>query len=92
MKTKSTLIIACLALAFLMIVGTMTAEAQCCWGDVIAAPFVAAGAIVEGAVAVSAAVVTAPFTALSSGNCGIDLCNPCSHPKVSWVPGNYGQF
>ncbi|MGA3118035.1 MAG: hypothetical protein ABSF90_26840 [Syntrophobacteraceae bacterium] len=85
MKAKSTLIIMCLALAFLMIVGTTRAEAQCCWGDAIAAPFVAAGAIVEGAVVVSAAVVTAPFTALSCGSCGISLCSPCSNP-VTFVP------
>ena len=78
MKAKSTLIIACLALAFLVVVGTTSAEAQCCWGDALAAPFVAAGAIVGGAVVVSAAVVTAPFTALSCGSCGVALCNPCA--------------
>jgi hypothetical protein len=87
MKAKPTLIITCLALAFLMIIGTTRAKAQCCWGDAIAAPFVAAGATVEGAVVVSAAVVTAPFTALSCGTCGISLCNPCSNPGVAFVPG-----
>ncbi len=86
MKVKSTLIIACLVLASLMIVGTTTAQAECCWGNVIAAPFVAAGAVVEGAVMLSAAVVTAPFTALSCGNCGIALSNPCSHPWITYVP------
>ena len=83
MKVKSTLIIACLALALLMVVGTTRAEAQCCWGDTLAAPFVAAGAVVYGAVAVSAAVVAAPFTALSCGSCGVSLCSPCS---VTYVP------
>ncbi len=86
MKTKSALIIACLALSLLMVVGTTTAEAQCCWGDALAAPFVAAGAIVYGAVAVSAAIVAAPFTALSCGSCGVSLCNPCSAPPVTYVP------
>jgi hypothetical protein len=92
MKAKSTLIIACLALASLMIVGTTRAEAQCCGLDMIAAPFVAAGAIVEGAAMVSYAVVTAPFTALSCGTCGVSLCNTCNSPKVSLAPGNYGQY
>jgi len=85
MKAKSALTIACLALALFMIVGTTRAEAQCCWGDVIAAPFVAAGTVVYGAVVVSAAIVTAPFTALSCGSCGISLCNPCSS-GVTYVP------
>ena len=78
--------IACLALVMLMVVGTTRAEAQCCWGDVIAAPFVAAGAVVVGAVEVSAAIVTAPFTALSCGSCGISFCNPCSSSGVAYVP------
>ena len=85
MKAKSGLIIACMALAFLMIVGTTRAEAQCCGLDYLAAPFVAAGYIVEGAVVVSAAIVTAPFTALSCGTCGVSLCNPCNSP-VTYVP------
>ena len=84
MKAKSTLMIACLALVMLMVVGTTRAEAQCCLGDVIAAPFVAAGAVVVGAVEVSAAIVTAPFTALSCGSCGISFCNPCS--GVTFTP------
>ncbi len=79
MKVKSALMIACLALACLMIVGTTRAEAQCCWGEWIAAPFVAAGTIAEGAVVASAAIVTAPFTALSCGTCGV--CNKCSSPR-----------
>ena len=80
MSVKSTLVIACLAVALFMVVGATRAEAQCCGLDVLAAPFVAAGTIVEGAVLVSAAVVTAPINALSCGNCGISLCNPCSFP------------
>jgi hypothetical protein len=86
MKTRPTLIITCLALAFLMIVGATRAEAQCCWGDYVAAPFVAAGAIVEGAVMVSAAIVTAPLRALSCGACGVTLCNPCRSPRVTSAP------
>jgi len=89
-KAKSTLAIVCLVLAFLMIVGTTRAEAQCCsqccFGEVLAAPFVAAGYVVAGAVAVSAAVVTAPFAALSCGACGVSLCNPCSNPPVTYIP------
>ena len=41
MKTKSTLVIACLALAFLMTVGTTAAQAQscCCYGEwIVGAP------------------------------------------------------
>ncbi len=86
MKVKSTLVIACLALALFMVVGTTRAEAQCCGLDVLAAPFVAAGAIVEGAVVVSAAIVTAPFNALSCGKCGIDLCNSCGFPWIAYYP------
>ncbi|MGC9964769.1 MAG: hypothetical protein ABSE08_05135 [Syntrophobacteraceae bacterium] len=92
MKAKSALIITCLGLAFLMTVGVTSARADsCCYLNALAAPFVAAGAIVEGAVVVTAAVVTAPFTACGGG-CAVNLCNPCSSPKVSWSPGNYGQF
>ena len=71
MKAKATLLIACMALALLVLVAPTRAEAQCCGADVIAAPFVAAGAIVVGAVEVSAAIVTAPFTALSCGSCNL---------------------
>ncbi len=92
MKAKSTLIIACLAVAALMIFGTTRAEAQCCGLDVLAAPFVAAGYIVEGAAVVSYAVVTAPFAAFSCGTCGISACNPCNTPRVGLAPGNYGQY
>jgi hypothetical protein len=92
MKAKSASLLAFLALALLVFVAPVKAEAQCCWGDAIAAPFVAAGAIVEGAVVVSAAIVTAPFTALSCGSCGINLCNPCGSAPVSYAPGNYGRY
>ena len=100
MKAKSASLLAFLALALLLFVAPVKAEAQCCWGEAIAAPFVAAGAIVEGAVVVSAAIVTAPFTALSCGSCGINLCNtcsfnlcnPCGSAPVSYAPGNYGRF
>jgi hypothetical protein len=92
MKAKSTLIIACLALAALMIVGTTRAEAQCCGLDLLAAPFVAAGAIVEGAAVISYDIVTAPFYAFSCGTCGINFCNSCKSPKVGLAPGNYGQY
>ena len=86
MKVKSTLVIGCLALALLMIVGTTTAQADSCCGlDVLAAPFVAAGAIVGGAVMVSAAIVTAPFTALSCGNCGLASCASC-YPGFAFYP------
>ncbi|SPF45645.1 exported hypothetical protein [Syntrophobacter sp. SbD1] len=77
--------------------GLFSAQADCscstcpCWGDVLAAPFVAAGAIVYGAVAVSAAVVTAPFAALSCGNCCASLCNPCGSAPVSHARSNSGS-
>jgi hypothetical protein len=101
MKAKSTLIITCLALAVLVLVAPTTrAEAQCCWGEAIAAPFVAAGAVVVGAAEVSAAIVTAPFTALSCGSCNFNLCNacsfnlcnPCGSAPVSYAPGYYGRY
>ena len=91
-KVKSTLLLACLALGLVVLVAPTRAEAQCCWGDAIAAPFVAAGAIVEGTVVVSAAVVTAPFAALSCGSCGFSSCNPCGFAPVSYVPSNYGRY
>ncbi len=97
MKVRSTLIIACLGLAFLMTVGTTSARADdsCCYLNVLAAPFVAAGAIVEGTVAVTAAVVTAPFTAFGTcGTCGtcFHFCNPCCPSGAAYAPGNNGRF
>jgi hypothetical protein len=83
MKAKSALIIGCLVVASLMLVTPSRAEAQCCWGEYIAAPFVAAGAVVAGAAVVSAAIVTAPFTAFSCNTCGVSLCNPCG---VTYTP------
>ncbi len=82
MKARSTLIIACLSIALLMVVGVTRAQADCCGFDLLAAPFVAAGAIVVGA----AAIAAAPFTAFSCGNCGIAYCNPCNNPPVTYVP------
>lgn len=92
MKAKLTFIMACLALALLVLVAPARAETQCCRGDAIAAPFVAAGAVVEGAVVASAAIVTTPITALSCGSCGVSLCNQCGSPPVSYVPGDYGRY
>ena len=92
MKARSTLTIACLSLALLMVVGTTTAQADCCGYDVLAAPFVAAGAVVEGAVVASAAIVAAPFTALSCNSCGISLCDTCFYPKVAFAPCGCGQY
>jgi len=83
MKMKQILVIALIALASITMLGTTRAEAQCCYGDWLAAPFVAAGAIVGGAVMASAAIVSAPFTALSCGTCGVPSCNPCG---VTYVP------
>jgi ABC-type sulfate transport system permease subunit len=95
MKAKSTLMIASLSLAFLMTFGVASAQAQCCLpsfpscgclGNVLAAPFVAAGYVVAGAVA----VVSYPFTAC----CGCHVacfnpCNPCGAPAVSYAPAAY---
>jgi hypothetical protein len=47
---------------------------------------------------VTAAVVSAPFSAFSCGSCGISLCNPCNislcnpcgGPAAVVVPGNRG--
>ena len=86
MKVRSTLMIACLSIALLMVVGVTRAQADSCCGlDLLAAPFVAAGAIVEGAAVVSAAIVTAPFTALSCGNCGLGFCDTCN-PGLAFYP------
>jgi hypothetical protein len=86
MKAKSTLVIVCLALAFLMTVGTTAAQAQscCCYGQwVVGAPFF----VTLGAMAVMGAIVTAPFSYLgcSSGNCGFSMfCNfPHIFPKCN---------
>jgi hypothetical protein len=86
MKAKSTLVIACLALAFLMTVGTTTAQAQscCCYGEwIVGAPAYAG----MGALVLTAAIVTAPFSYLgcSSGNCGFSMfCNfPDIFPKCN---------
>lgn len=88
MKAKSTLIIACLAVAMVMTFGVANAQAQCCFGNIIAAPFYAAGAVVVGAVEVVggaaslvASAVAAPF---SCGACTV--CAPCAAPPVSCVP------
>ncbi len=84
MKAKSTLVIACLALAFLMTVGTTTAQAQscCCIGQYIVGAPVYVGA---GALLVMGAIVTAPFSALgcSSGNCGFSMFCNYSFPKCT---------
>jgi len=79
MKAKSTLVIACLTLAFLMTVGTTAVQAQscCCIAEwIVGAPVIVAG----GALMLTAAIVTAPFSYLScggGGNCGFSLlCNP----------------
>ncbi len=93
MKAKSTLIIACLAVAMVMTFGiTGNAQAQCCFGNIIAAPFYAAGAVVAGAVYVVggaatlvAGAVAAPF---SCGGCTV--CAPCAAPPVSFCPGFCG--
>ena len=87
MKAKSTLVIVCLALAFLMTVGTTAVQAQSCcscyveW--VVGAPVYVAGT----AMMLTAAIVTAPFSYLgcSSGNCGFSMfCNfPDIFPKCN---------
>ncbi len=97
MRAKSALMIASLSLAFIMTLGVTGAQAQCCLpslpscgclgavGAVVAAPFVAAGYIVAGTVA----VVSYPFTACCGG-CRVACCNPCGGaPAVSYAPGNY---
>ncbi len=86
MKAKSALIVAFLAIAIVMTAGIPQANAQCCWTEWVAAPFVAAGTVVVGAVEVTAAVVSAPFTALSCGTCGVAVCNPCAAPVTTYVP------
>ncbi len=93
MKAKSALVIAFLAIAIVMTAAIPKADAQCCWTEWVAAPFVAAGAVVVGAgtvvvgaVGATAAVVSAPFTAFSCGTCGVTVCNPCAAPPVAYVP------
>ncbi len=66
MKTKSALIVACLAVALVITFGVTTnAQAQCCFGNIIAAPFYAAGAVVGGAVSLVGGAVTAVASAVS---------------------------
>ena len=81
MKTKSTLVIVCLALAFLMTVGTTAAQAQscCCIGQWIVGVPVYAGA---GVLMLMGAIVTAPLSAFgcASGNCGFSVL--CSYPDL----------
>jgi hypothetical protein len=85
MKVKSTLVIACLALALLMTVGTTAAQAQDCpclaqW--IVGAPYY----VTAGAMMLTAAIITAPFswTGCSSGNCGFSfLCNCNIFPKCN---------
>ncbi len=86
MKAKSTLVIVCLALAFLMTVGTTAAQAQscCCYGEwIVGAPAYAGVA----ALVLTASIVTTPFTwfGCTSGNCGFSMwCNfPDIFPKCN---------
>ncbi len=84
MKAKSTLVIACLALALLMTVGTTAAQAQscCCYGQyIVGAPAIAG----QFALMLVGAVVTAPFTlsGCSSGNCGFSMFCNYSFPKCT---------
>lgn len=89
MRAKSGLIIACLAVAFFITFGATNAQAQCCFGKVLSAPFVAAATVVGTAASAVAAVITAPFTAFHT--CGFTACTPCGHSHVSTAPpGNYG--
>ncbi len=85
MKTKSTLVIACLALALLMTVGTTAAQAQSCCscyvGYIVGAPvYVGVAGLM-----ITAAVVTAPFTyfGCSSGNCGFSIFCHSPFPKCN---------
>ena len=84
MKAKSTLVIVCLALAFLMTVGTTAAQAQscCCYAQYIVGAPVYAGA---GVLMVMGAIVTAPFSycGCSSGNCGFSIFCNYSFPKCT---------
>ncbi len=84
MNAKSTIIIASLALALFVLVAPMKAEAQCCWTNYLAAPFIGAGYVVVGAVDVSAAIVTAPYNAFAScSGCAPIAFHPCCMPKLS---------
>jgi hypothetical protein len=77
MKAKSTLIIACLALALLMTVGTTTAQAQstdccsCVVGMIVGAPVYLGGA----GLFIMGAILTAPFSYFGCANCNL-FCNP----------------
>ena len=64
MKVRSTLVIACLAVALVMTFGIATSsQAECCFGDAIAAPFYAAAVVVGGAASLVVEAVSYPFTA-----------------------------
>jgi hypothetical protein len=90
MKAKSALIIACMSIALVMAVGVPGAQADCCFYNVVAAPFVAAGWVVATTATVTAAVVTAPFRACCGG-CAVSFCNPCCSPGTALAPGNNGR-
>lgn len=78
MKAKSTLVIACLALAFIMTVGTTVAQAQSCCECYVEWVVGAPAYLGVAALMIPAAIVTAPFSWLgcSSGNCGLSMfCN-----------------
>lgn len=85
MKVKSKLLVACLAVALVITFGvTANAQAQCCFGNIVAAPFYAATAIVGGAASLVAGIVTYPFTACG---CHLDLCSTCVPLPAVCCPG-----
>ena len=92
MKVKSKLIILGLAVALVMTFGiTTNSQAQCCVGEILGAPFYAAGAVIVGAVAVvggaislGAQAVAAPFNSCCTA------CSPCAVPRVAFCPGYCG--
>jgi uncharacterized membrane protein len=86
MNTRSKLIVACLAVALVITFGVTTnAQAQCCFGNIIAAPFYAAAAVVGGAVSLVAGVVSYPFTC-NAGCFAVPTCVTACSPCVAPAP------
>jgi hypothetical protein len=78
--------------ALVMTLGmTTNAQAQCCVGQILAAPIYAAGAVVVGAVSVVGGAATWVARAVSApfeGCC--TTCAPCVRPPTAYCPGSCG--
>lgn len=60
MKLFKAVGVVCCGLAFVLVFGTVSAQAECCYFNPLAIPFVVAGAVVESAVALATGFVVPP--------------------------------